>query len=252
MSTEDNLHCDELGHVIKSLQTWSIEDKQREILESKMDNIIRGFSVPYAPMVYRRGLKKIVTSIIDDDSTKWKIKPSEDLKLRCVDIMSQLSSINAFANSKTYIDKPTRTKIKDLMADVKSFILISLNDDIISRIKLPRNQSIDDIITESIPSDVQYCVMFTSKDITDVYISKLELIDELCSHMNKLMTERGIHGIIEVKYAENGSIFKNIRLENPTDFLVSGGPIARLPAGADNTFPKSGTVGTIVALQHND
>lgn len=53
--------------------------------------------------------------------------------------------------------------------------------------------------------------MIRSKERTDVYISKSELIDELFSQMNELMKERGVHGVIDVKYAENGSIFSNIR-----------------------------------------
>lgn len=89
MSAEDKLHTDELSDVINSPQTWSLEVKQREMLESKVNAIIRGFSIPYPHMATRRRLKKIMTLIIDDDAV-WKIKPSEDLRLKCEDILSQL------------------------------------------------------------------------------------------------------------------------------------------------------------------
>jgi hypothetical protein len=54
MSMEDKLQTDELSNVINSHLTWSIEDKQREVLESKIDDIICGFSVPYVRTIYRR------------------------------------------------------------------------------------------------------------------------------------------------------------------------------------------------------
>jgi hypothetical protein len=86
-------------------------------------------------------LKKIAKLVIDD-GTIWKIKPTEDLRLKCEDILSQLSLTNDFMSYKT------RTKMKDLIVDAKSFIMASLSNDIISRIKLPRNQLIDDIIRD--------------------------------------------------------------------------------------------------------
>lgn len=54
-----------------------------------------------------------------------------------------------------------------------------------------------------------------------VYIGKSELVDDLSRRMNESMKAHGIPGNIPVKFVEGGSIFKNVRLENSINFVVS-------------------------------
>lgn len=119
MSSENNLQESELSAVMVSFQNWTLKDKQKEVLEKRLDDIISGFRVPYVRVLFRRRLRETLNWVLNDRSL-WKIQPSDDLLSKCNEASNILT--DTFINSKSCVDRETRARIVDVMVEVKRFV----------------------------------------------------------------------------------------------------------------------------------
>jgi hypothetical protein len=238
-----------MNEIVDSVSVLSIK-RDVSLLENYIDEIIDGFKSPYAMIALRKRLFKLLHSIINDSSAwitdfHFPVDVIDESKL----ILSELTP--NLLKSQTCFTVGSKRRIVHFLTSVKPLVLDSISDKALSKLRHPRIMTTDKVISETVPSSVNFSVSYKPDKSTILYVDNANIVDDLCTSINDKLRKLSVSGQVTVTFVPGGSLLSNLKIESRANFLTSGRPIVDYQP-SDVPFIASGTIGAIVSLTEDE